>query len=104
MHNLIKQVFYQVIGLLNIVPVYKKGHKSTPANYRPISSTSVHCKIMEHIICHSILEHLNMHNILNTIQHGFRPGLSCQTQLILLIDEILIAMDQNYQVDLIKSF
>ena len=35
------------------------------------------------------------------IQHGFRPGLSCQTQLILLVDEILRAMDQHYQVDLI---
>jgi len=56
---------------------------------------------MELIICHSILEHLNMHNILNPIQHGFRPGLSSQTHLI---DEILRAMDQNYQVDLIVFF
>ena len=38
----------------NIVPVYKKGDKSNPANYRPISLTSVCCKTMEHIICHSI--------------------------------------------------
>ena len=85
----------------NIVPVYKKGDKSTPANYRPISLTSVCCKTMEHIICHSILDHLNTYNIINPIQHGFRPGLSCQTQLILLVDEILRAMDQRYQVDLI---
>jgi len=34
------------------------------------------------------------------MQHGFRPGLSCQAQLILLIDEILRAMDQHFQVDL----
>ena len=43
----------------NIVPVYKKGDKSNPANYRPISLTSVCCKTMEHIICHTILDHLN---------------------------------------------
>ena len=85
----------------NIVPVYKKGDKSNPVNYRPISLTSVCCKTMEHIICHSILDHLNTHTIINPIQHGFRPGLSCQTQLILLVDEILEAMDQRHQVDLI---
>ena len=85
----------------NIVPVYKKGDKSNPANYRPISLTSVCCKTMEHIICHTILDHLNTYNIINPVQHGFRSGLSCQTQLILLIDEILRAMDQHYQVDLI---
>jgi len=56
----------------NIFPVYKKGDKSTPANYRPISLTSVCCKTMEHIICHSILDHLNTYNI-NPTQHGFRP-------------------------------
>lgn len=96
------QTFYQVIGLTaNIVPVYKKGDKSSPTNYRPISLTSVCCKTMEHIIYHSIMDHLNTYNIINSIQHGFRPGLSCQTQLILLIEEILRAMDQNYQVDLI---
>ena len=85
----------------NVVPVYKKGDKSNPVNYRPISLTSICCKTMEHIICHSILDHLNTHTIINPIQHGFRPGLSCQTQLILLVDEILEAMDQRHQVDLI---
>ena len=49
----------------NIVPVYKKGDKSNPANYRPISLTSVCCKTMEHIICHAILDHLNTYNIIN---------------------------------------
>ena len=28
----------------NIIPVFKKGNRSTPANYRPISLTSVTCK------------------------------------------------------------
>ena len=56
---------------------------------------------MEHIILPSILDHLGVHNIINPIQHGFRSGLSCQTQLLLLVDEILRAMDQHHQVDLI---
>ena len=85
----------------NIIPVYKKGNKSLPVNYRPISLTSICCKIMEHIIFHSILDHLNKYDIINPNQHGFRPGLSCQTQLVLLVDEVLKAMDSHHQVDLL---
>ena len=67
----------------NVIPIYKKGNKSIPTNYRPISLTAACCKVMEHIIFHSIMDHLNAHNIINPNQHGFRPGFSCNTQLIL---------------------
>ena len=45
----------------NITPIHKKGDHSVPANYRPISLTSVCCKIMEHIIFHSCMSHLESH-------------------------------------------
>ena len=47
------------------------------------------------------MEHLNNNNIINNHQHGFRPSHSCQSQLLLLIDDILKAMDEKKQVDLI---
>ena len=56
---------------------------------------------MEHILFHSIMEHLQDNNILSQFQHGFRPGYSCQTQLIDFIENIQHAMDQRKQVDLI---
>ena len=43
----------------NIIPIYKKGDKSLPVDYRLISLTSVCCILMEHIIFHFILNHLN---------------------------------------------
>lgn len=56
---------------------------------------------MEHVIFRYILKHLNNYSIISPHQHGFQPGLSCQTQLTLLTDEILKAMDSHYQIDLL---
>nr|XP_054765722.1 uncharacterized protein LOC129272629 [Lytechinus pictus] len=42
----------------NIVPVFKKGDRSLPENYRPVSLTSIVCKTLEHIVCSSIMKHL----------------------------------------------
>ena len=85
----------------NITPIFKKGNRSCPINYRPISLTSVCCKTLEHIIFHSIMEHLQNNNLLIDNQHGFRAGYSCQIQLILLVEDLLHAMDNHYQIDLI---
>ena len=51
--------------LVNVTPVYKKGSKDIPVNYRPISLTSVCSKVMEHIIYHSIMSHLNRNDVLS---------------------------------------
>jgi len=60
-------------------PLHKQGPTDQPSNYRPISLTSISCKIIEHIVLH----HLNLvlDKVLFNRQHGFRKGLSCETQL-----------------------
>ena len=72
----------------------------TPSNYRPISLTTSCCKVIEHVIFHSIMDLIKTNNILISNQHGFRPVFSCQTRLISLIDDISCAMDTHYQIDL----
>ena len=47
--------------LANVTPIFKKGSKGDPANYRPVSLTSVCCKVMESIIRDSIVDHLTMY-------------------------------------------
>ena len=47
------------------------------------------------------MEHLNQHNILNRFQSGFRRGFSCETQFVSVVEDILFALDNLYQVDLI---
>ena len=68
--------------------VFKKGKKSDPANYRPISLTCVASKILVHIIHSFIMKHLNDHNILTDCQHGFRAKRSTEMQLILTLQAI----------------
>ena len=80
----------------NVIPVYKKGNKHDPSNYRPISLTSICCKVMEHVLCHVIMKHLEENHILNDFQYGFRPAHSCETQLISLVEEIYRSLDLHY--------
>ena len=55
-----------------VTPVFKKGDRSLPSNYRPVSLTCVCGKILEHIVYSEVMKHLNLYNILSDVQHGFR--------------------------------
>ena len=79
----------------------KKGKKSDPSNYRPISLTCVLCKILEHIVASSLAKQLTELDIFYEMQHRFREKRSCETQLIMLIDELSKNMQMGKQADLI---
>jgi len=49
----------------------------------------------------SVMAHLNHYQVLNNVQHGFRKHCSCETQLLLTIDDITGALNQRKQVDAI---
>ena len=87
----------------NVCPVYKKGKRSLPINYRPISLTSVACKTLEHIIAHNIMRHIDMHKILKPYQHGFLKHHSCESQLINTSEELMRHLDQvtGGQIDIL---
>jgi len=84
----------------NIFPLHKKGSKSLVTNYRPISPTSICSKIMEHIIYSSVSKHLEYHGVLIPRQHGFRPGFSCETQLVFCINDWAKSMDRGFRTDI----
>lgn len=85
----------------SVGPLFKKGDRSKPANYRPISLTCILCKTMEHIIASNLVRHFTQNNILYDLQHGFRERRSCETQLVMLVDELARNIQNGKQTDLI---
>ena len=85
----------------NIVPLFKKGSRSEAANYRPISLTSVLCKLCEHIIHCAVMQHLTNNNILSDAQFGSRKHRSCKTQLICMMDNLVTGLDNKSQIDVV---
>ena len=93
----------------NVCAIFKKGSKAAPENYRPVSLTSVTCKVLEHIIHSHIMGHLEQHNVLVDAQHGFRAKHSTETQLIATVDDIAKILDRGNSVhmailDFAKAF
>ena len=85
----------------NITCLFKKGERSAAANYRPVSLTSVPCKMLEHIIFRHIMLHLEEHDILVEYQHGFRKKRSCESQLVITMEDVARSMDTRKQIDML---
>ena len=56
-----------------------------PGNYRPISLTSVVVKLLEPLICDPLMNHFMTNHLFTDEQHGFLPGRSRTTQLLVAI-------------------
>ena len=85
----------------NVSPIFKKGDRFKASNYRPVSLTSLCCKLQEHIITSNVMSHLDHHKILTDCQHGFRARRSCETQLLTLVHELAETVDKGGQMDLV---
>ena len=87
--------------LANVTPIFKKGSKSLPSNYRPISLTSVVCKMLETLIRDKLVNHLEENKLLRDTQHGFRNKRSCLTNLLDFLYDVFNLYDESKAVDVI---
>ena len=85
----------------NVTPIFKKGSKTKAANYRPVSLTSVLCKVMESIIHDFIVSFCNRNGLISKSQHGFRRNKSCATNLIETRDVLSEAVHRGLPVDVV---
>ena len=97
------------LKLAKVIPVYKKGEKNEPGNYRPISLLSVFDKVLEKLMSYRLSNYLQQNKILYEFQFGFRKHYSTILALMEVIDNIYYHLDQHEYVigiflDLQKAF
>jgi hypothetical protein len=85
----------------NITPIFKKGSRSVPENYRPVSLTSVVCKIMEKLIRDFVMEYLVKMKLIAVQQHGFVPKKACVTNLLESLDFLTENLRRKVPIDII---
>ena len=84
-----------------IVPIHKKGIKSCPKNYRPISMTSAVCRAMETVLQRIIIHHLISNNLLNKNQYGFLPRRNTLSLHLNLLDELTKLRDKKINTEML---
>ena len=77
--------------------------KENAENYWPISFTCVCSKVMEHTVHSQVSQFLEDHHILSPSQHGFRPGRSCETQLISALHDWSSWLDRGIPTDVAST-
>ena len=80
-------------------PIFKKGKKTDPGNYRPVSLTSIICKVFETFVRDALCNHLSENNLLSDSQFGFTKGRFCVSQLLVTINEWFAFIDKKVPVD-----
>ena len=83
-----------------ITPVFKKGAKFNPANYRPVSLTCVPCKLLEHIMVSHVRGHIEHYGLVHPNQHGFTKKRHCESQLIVTTHDLLSRLDHKEIIDM----
>ncbi|KAF2362551.1 Reverse transcriptase domain [Trinorchestia longiramus] len=85
----------------NVTPIFKKGNKQAPNNYRPISLISFIRKTIERILKVHITKRLNAQNLITDTQQGFREKRNCLTNLLDFFGKVNRIYDRTKAVDLV---
>ena len=87
--------------IANVVPLFKKGSKINPGNYRPVSLISVVRKLLERILRGRIYSLMKMSERISKRQHGSVQGRSCLTKLIEFFEKVTKMIDEGRAVDVV---
>ena len=87
--------------IAEVSAIFKKGKKADPGNYRPVSLTSISCKLLESFITDEIRKYMETNNFFDKCQHGFRSNRSCVTQLLEVLNDFSKMVENGDCIDVI---
>ena len=85
----------------NITALHKKGSRHVAGNYRPVSLTSVVCKLLESLIRDALVTYMKQNGLFSNKQFGFIIGRSTTLQLLKVLDRWTEILDAGGYVDVI---
>ena len=101
--------FLDACKIAKVKPLFKKGSKTDPSNYRPISLLPLLSKVFERVVLNQTEEFLSLNKVLYDYQSGFGKNHSTDTCLSFLNGKILKGFDDGLLtgmilIDLQKAF
>lgn len=87
--------FPDLLKIAKVVPLHKSNSKQEVSNYRPISVLSCISKVYEKIIHKRLYKYLELNNILDPLQFGFKPKNSTIHAITKLTQDILIGLENK---------
>jgi hypothetical protein len=86
-----------------VTAIYKKGVKTDMGNYRPVSLTSIVCKVMESLLRDHIMSYLTINKLISNRQYGFMKGRSTAMQMLHMLDKWTEYLESGGQIDTIYT-
>ena len=84
-----------------VTAIFKKGERSSPGNYRPVSLTCIACKVLESCITDQIRQYFEENKFFSKCQHRFHKSRSCVTQLLEVMNDLTALIDEQEAIDII---
>jgi hypothetical protein len=93
--SILSGVFPDRLKFSVVKPIHKKGDRTDPANYRPISLLSSFCKVLEEALYIRQAEHWNCNKLPVNNQFGFRKGIAIDDAIFKLTNDVLRALNNK---------
>lgn len=87
--------------LARVSAIHKKGKQTLASNYRPVSITSIVCRVMETIIRDDIVKFIDENNLLSDFQFGFWKGRSTNLQILNVLNDWTTNMEDKFNTECI---